>query len=87
MDDRFGHLVSLSGKYLVVGSPHNSQYGYQTGSIYIFERETESSVYFAQQEHIYSPIPTFHGDFGWSVDVNSKGVIAVGAKGDHDMIG
>jgi hypothetical protein len=85
--DRVGHSVSISGKYLVVGSPYNSQFGNHTGNIYIYQQASEDSDSFTASDTRYSPIPSLNADFGWSVDVNSKGVIAVGAKGDRGTVG
>jgi hypothetical protein len=79
--------VSFSGRYLVVGSPYNSQFGNHTGNVYIYQRASEDSDSFTASDTRYSPIPSLNSDFGWSVDVNSKGVIAVGAKGDRGNVG
>ena len=85
--DRVGHSVSFSGRYLVVGSPYNSQFGNHTGNVYIYQQASEDSDSFTASDTRYSPIPSLNADFGWSVDVNSKGVIAVGAKGDRGNVG
>ena len=79
--------MSFSGRYLVVGSPYNSQFGNHTGNIYIYQQASEDSDSFTASDTRYSPIPSLNSDFGWSVDVNSKGVIAVGAKGDRGNVG
>eukprot|EP00804_Cyclotella_cryptica_P000057 CCRYP_013743-RA/>CCRYP_013743-RA protein AED:0.16 eAED:0.16 QI:2268/1/1/1/0.69/0.66/27/153/931 len=85
--DRVGFSVTIAGRFAVLGSPYNSQFGNATGAIYIYDRGGQDSDTFAQQDTKYSPSLGPNSLFGWSVSTNSNGTIAVGAKGDRNAKG
>ncbi|KAL7519364.1 hypothetical protein ACHAWX_004128, partial [Stephanocyclus meneghinianus] len=85
--DRVGFSVSISGRFIVLGSPYNRQFGNATGAIYIFDRGEDGGDTFAQQDMKYSPSLSPNSLFGWSVSTNSNGTIAVGAKGERNAKG
>lgn len=66
----------------MLGSPFNSQFGNNTGYIYIYKR-MNGEFTFTQLASIYNPNFAINGMFGWSVSINSHGTIAVGAPGDR----
>lgn len=72
----FGSSVSINGDYIVVGAPKNGD----GGAAYIFHKDSN-------EWDLFSPSPTMNAFFGWSVAVNSNGVIAVGAWGDRESKG
>lgn len=82
--DRFGHAVAINDKYIVVGAPQNDVGGANAGAAYVFEKVSNS---FNFASDLVSPTPAVSAQFGWSVAVNSKGVIAIGAKGDRIATG
>ena len=85
--DQVGFSVSISGRFVVLGSPYNRQFGNATGAIYIFDRGEIGGDTFAQQDTKYSPSLFPNSLFGWSVSTNSNGTIAVGAKGERNAKG
>ena len=85
--DRVGFSVTISGRFVVLGSPYNRQFGNATGAIYIYDKGGNDGDTFTQKETKHSPSLTPNGLFGWSVASNSNGTIAVGAKGDRNAKG
>jgi hypothetical protein len=82
--DRFGYSVAINEKYVVVGAPQNDGNGSNNaGAAYVFERGADGDDAFGLVSNLLSPAPAISAQFGWSVAVNSNGVIAVGAKGDR----
>jgi len=82
--DQFGHSVAINGKYVVVGAPQNDSVNVSNvGAAYIFEMGAGSDKSFSLISDLRSPSPAVSALFGWSVAVNSNGVIAIGAKGDR----
>jgi hypothetical protein len=85
--DQFGFSVSIKEKYVVAGAPQNDQFGTNAGAAYVFQKGGSSDDDFVPVYDLASPDPAPSALFGWSVSVNSKGVIAVGAKGDRTAKG
>jgi hypothetical protein len=81
--DKFGYSVSINGKYVVAGAPEYDGVDTNTGAAYVFEKGAETENMFSLVYELVSPTPAISAQFGWSVAVNSNGVIAVGAKGDR----
>lgn len=81
--DKFGFAVSVSGKYVVAGAPENDGDDINTGAAYVFQKGVDSDDAFSLVYDLISPTPAISAQFGWSVAVNTDGVIAVGAKGDR----
>lgn len=74
--DSFGSSVSISGKYIVVGAPGYSGDELNQGAAYIYHKDSNDW-------DLFSPEPASFAFFGFSVAVNSNGVIAVGSPGDR----
>jgi hypothetical protein len=85
--DQVGFSTTIRGKFVVLGSPFNSDSGYHSGAIYIYERGNENGDTFTQLGTQYSPKFTVEGHFGWSVSTNKNGTIAVGAPSDRSGAG
>lgn len=81
--DKFGFSLSMNGNYVVVGAPENDGDDTNTGAAYVFQKGVENDDAFSLVNDLVSPNPALSAQFGWSVAVNSKGIIAVGAKGDR----
>lgn len=84
--NRFGQSVAVNDEIIVVGAPQKG--GGTTpanaGAAYVFEKKGDS---FSLVSSLISPTPAISAQFGWSVALNSKGVIAIGAKGDRIATG
>jgi hypothetical protein len=76
----FGYSVSVSGDYIVVGAPYYDGDELSEGGAYIYHKG-------ANDWDLFSPEPAQDAIFGWSVAVNSDGVIAVGAPGNRGYKG
>ena len=85
--DQVGFSTAMRGKFVVLGSPFNSQFGTNTGYIYTYERGGDDGNTFTQLASIFNPNFTPNGNFGWSIAVNRNGTIAVGAPGDRSGVG
>lgn len=85
--DQVGFSTSMRGKFVVLGSPFNSQFGNNTGYVYIYERGGEDGDTFTQLASIFGPNLSPNSNFGWSVSVNRAGTLAVGAPGDRGSVG
>ncbi len=80
--DKFGFSVSIKESYVIAGAPQNDRFGMNAGAAYVFQKGGSSDDDFVPVYDLVSPDPAPSALFGWSVSVNSKGMIAVGAKGD-----
>lgn len=79
--DNFGFSVAISGDYAIVGAPgYSDGETLSIGAVYIFQKDSNDW-------DLFSPTPRQNSFFGWSVAVNSNGVIAVGAPGDRALKG
>jgi hypothetical protein len=85
--DQVGFSTTIRGKFVVLGSPFNSDFGNHTGAIYIYQRGEEDGDTFTQLGTLYSPKLTVQSHFGWSVSTNKNGTIAVGAPSDRSGAG
>ena len=90
--DKFGNSASISGNYVIVGAPletsdtSGSNTASETGSAYVFERDTSTGYWKEIQKIVASDRQGLDG-FGWSVSISGKHAI-VGAYGeDHDTTG
>jgi len=80
--DGIGISVSVAGNYAILGGPFDDQIGTNSGSVHLFQRTSGGDAFtFAQT--VYSPTPAASALFGWSVAVNEKGDVAIGARGDR----
>ena len=79
-DDLFGHSVSISGDYVVVGAPGNDDLGNSSGSAYVFKR-TDTS--WAQEAKLLPLDGAVEEGFGFSVSISGDYAF-VGAFQDDD---
>ncbi len=70
--DRFGHTVSISGDYVIVGAPGKSGSQIGTGAAYIFFR---SETGWVQQAKLTAPDAEAEDIFGFSVAMDGDTVI------------
>jgi len=78
--DYFGHSVSISGEYTVVGAIGDDDSGSSSGSAYIFKRHGTS---WNEQTKINANDGVKEDNFGYSVSISDEYVV-VGAIGDDD---
>lgn len=76
----FGYSVSVSGNYIIVGAPGYDGDELSEGAVYIYHKDSNDW-------DLFSPEPVEDAFFGWSVAVNSDGVVAVGAPGNRGSKG
>ena len=77
--DNFGISVSISGDYIVVGAYYESTTASDAGSVYIFRRESDSSI--TQIAKLQANDAEASDYFGRSVSIDGY-YIAVGAEGE-----
>ncbi|HLE12228.1 MAG: hypothetical protein A2504_13845 [Bdellovibrionales bacterium RIFOXYD12_FULL_39_22] len=77
--DLFGQSLALSGDYLAVGAPGDSDRASRGGSAYVFKLESGIGT---QLRKIYSPSPESYGNFGVSVGLSPYQMI-VGAGNEN----
>jgi len=75
--DRFGWGVSISGEYIVVGAPWDSDFGERSGSAYVFEKLRSG---WGQAAKLNADDAAADDQFGLSVAID-RDVAAVGAPG------
>ncbi|MFK7818370.1 MAG: GEVED domain-containing protein, partial [Planctomycetaceae bacterium] len=80
--DRFGFSVDISGDTLVVGSRGDDDDGRNSGSAYVFKRDSESSRFSFTQKLLASD-GRAKDQFGHSVSIDGN-VIAVGVRLDDN---
>ena len=78
--DRFGNSVSISGDYAIVGANQDDVNGTDSGSAYIFKRD---STTWSQQAKLTASDGAASDWFGWSVSISGDYAI-VGAFWDDD---
>jgi FG-GAP repeat len=82
MDDNFGLRVAISGYTVVVGA-FTDEYGWQSGSTYVFERDQGGPDNWGQTAKLTASDGAEHEYFGGSVAVGNDTVV-IGAYGDDD---
>ncbi len=79
--DQFGSSISVSGDAAVIGSPHNDDYGDQTGSAYVFRFDGTNWV---QEAKLLASDGTSYDEFGNSVSISGNtAVIGAFRHDDH----
>ena len=78
--DWFGHSVSISGDYALVGAPDDDDNGSNSGSAYVFQR---SGSTWTQQAKLIASDGAADDRFGFSVSISGDYAL-VGAYGDGD---
>jgi len=76
----FGSAVSVSGNYLIVGAYNDGINGFQTGSAYVFRRDSMSWI---EEQKLTAPGGNARDRFGFSVSISGDYAI-VGADGEED---
>lgn len=76
--DNFGHFVSISGNYAIIGAPNDGQ---NSGSAYIFVRDGEE---WTQQQKLTANDAAGQDFFGCSVSISGNYVIIGGYGNDDD---
>jgi hypothetical protein len=74
----FGHSLSLYADRLVVGAPGDNDFGKNSGSIYIFERNQGGPDSWGQVAKLTASDAYTNDQFGWAVSVDGD-TIAAGA--------
>ena len=64
---RFGTALSMSGDTLFIGAPWDDEFGYRSGSVYVFERNEVGE--WIEHQKLYGLFPTTYLSFGASVSV------------------
>ncbi len=84
-NDQFGHHVSLSGDYALIGSPQDDESGQSSGSAYVFARSTTTGDWTLDAKLIATN--SAPGDrFGESVSISGTRVL-IGAPGKASAFG
>ena len=78
--DLFGHSVSISGDYAIVGAEHDYDNGTESGSAYLFKR---SGTSWQQEAKLLSSDRAARDHFGFSVSISGDYAV-VGASKDDD---
>ena len=79
--DQFGYAVDISGSRIIVGSPYNDDFGFNTGAAYIFERAGGQWV---EQQRIVAADRSDFDQFGQSVAIDGETVL-IGSPRDDDL--
>ncbi|HHE37467.1 MAG TPA: T9SS type A sorting domain-containing protein [Candidatus Cloacimonetes bacterium] len=79
-DDHFGESVSIDGDYALIGAYGDYDNGMNSGSAYIFQRNSSSWI---EQDKLTASDGAAHDDFGFSVSINGDYAV-IGAHGDDD---
>jgi hypothetical protein len=82
-EDQFGFSVAISGDYIVVGAPEDSDVGSESGSAYVFKRTGES---WAQQQKLNANDEGTRDQFGVWVAISGETVV-VGSPDSHNLGG
>jgi len=80
--DYFGHAVSVSGDYAIVGAYLDDDSGLSSGSAYIFERDGLGQ--WNQKAKLLASDGVAGDFFGFSVSVSTPGYALIGAHFDDD---
>ncbi len=79
-DQLFGCDVSIDGDYVIIGAGGDDEYGWYSGSAYIFKR---NGTVWTEQSKLLPSDGDGHDCFGNSVSIDGDYVI-IGAPGDED---
>ena len=79
--DVFGTSVAVSGDTVVVGAPGDADYGYKSGSAYVFEKPLNGWSDMTQTAKLSAEYNAAYDDFGRSVAISGDTAV-VGAAGD-----
>ncbi|MCK4785257.1 MAG: cadherin-like domain-containing protein [Desulfobacteraceae bacterium] len=80
--DNFGQSVSIDGDYLIVGASWDDTSVWDTGSAYIFNRNSGGADNWGQVTKLTASTPGEGETFGYSVDIdNTYAIVGAGALG------
>ena len=77
-NDYFGYSVAIDGNYIVVGAYQNDTKGTDSGTAYLFRRESDSNNDYKQVAKLNADDEDDNDLFGYSVDISGN-YIVVGA--------
>ena len=80
--DKFGHSVAVVGDTAVVGTPGDDETHEDSGSVFVFTRDSDSGVW-TQAAKLKASDAAAYDEFGTSVAFDGS-TIVVGAYGDDD---
>jgi len=80
VDDVFGHSVSISGNYIIIGSPNDDDNGEYSGSAYVYRRNFSTW----DEEKLLSSDGTAGDVFGDQVAIDGNYII-IAAREDDDI--
>ncbi len=80
--DRFGWAVAADAETALIGAPGDDDAGTSSGSVYVFERDSASSM--TEIQKIVAPDGTSSSLFGWSVALRGDRA-AVGAPQEDEV--
>ena len=81
-NDRFGWSVGISGDVAVVGTRYQSDFGYGSGSVYVFERNAGT---WTETAKLVASDPGLSDFFGQSVAISGT-TLVVGAVSDDSLL-
>ncbi len=79
--DRFGHAVSVSGDWAVVGASEDDDLGSQAGAAYMFLR---SGTQWIETQKLTASDGGLFDAFGWSVSISGD-IVVIGAMSDYTL--
>jgi len=77
--DRFGFSVSVDGDTIAVGAPANTDYGFNTGSVYLFERNLGGAESWGESKKLLTTEVRLQNELGYHV-VLSGDTLAVASE-------
>ena len=80
--DGFGSSVAIFGVHAIVGAPNDRDAGENSGSAYVFERDSASGAWIQVQKLTATDADEFH-NFGNSVFISGHQTIVGSASDDH----
>lgn len=86
-DDEFGRSVSISGDYVVVGAPGDSQWGNAAGAAYIFHRNQGGTNAWNQVVKLHAADAEPIDKFGSSVGISGNYAVVGAPAEDQDGMG
>ncbi|NCD05858.1 MAG: hypothetical protein EOL97_07040 [Spirochaetia bacterium] len=73
--DLFGYSVCISGKNIIIGSPHDDDNGYNSGSTYIYKIGNSSDETMNSERKIISANGISYEEYGYSVGISETNII------------
>lgn len=83
LDDFFGYSVSISGDLTIIGASQENDYGFGSGSVYIYRYYPQGPGHWVEEAKLRASDGGLQDIFGCSVSIDGD-VAVIGAFGDHD---